>query len=89
MSDTREEHVFKRGDELTFADVQIWKPMDTTEFDDQLRRLAKRLGVEPNKPSAFGYNLVTQTGERESFSVMDLLHAFLDKMEKSDVTDTD
>lgn len=52
---------------------------DDSKFRADVKRLAERLGVKPWTPVGRAY--VINVAEGESYSITDLVHAFLDRME--------
>jgi hypothetical protein len=63
------------------GNIVFFEQPDTSEFDAKLVRLAERLGVPQATGGKFEYLLMTKGGEQ--FSVMDILHAFLDRIENA------
>lgn len=59
------------------AGFTIFVP-DWTDFNNKVTRLAERLGVPP---AGLGGGYVLNGNDGKSYSVMDLAHAFLDKIE--------
>ena len=62
-------------------ELTIQKP-DYTEFNENLKRLAERLGVEPCSGDISDFMISADPGE--NYSVMKLCHAFLNRMEAAD-----
>ena len=59
--------------------IEIISMLDDTEFKEDIKRLAKRLGVSPSTGNEFGYML--SAGSGENYSVMKMCHAFLNRMD--------